>query len=340
MPIASKLSHELQVPGIDPGVVMKLRAKDQMRLAMREAGLNVPRFFLIRNASELSSTLQELGVPAVCKPIDAAGSVHVKKVNDLPEAEVAANRILEGRDVLWGHRLANAMLLEEYIAGKEYSVEGVVQIDQIQFFSVTEKFVADEREFIEIGHVVNVPIDSCLKQKIESYLSAVIKVLGARHCPFHAELRITAEGQPVLMEIAARLAGDRIGDLINIARDVNYYDAILAAYLGQHFEMPVLGNSYAGIRFFYRPEIESYSKIKGLEELGRLPIVELHFYYESDQPIPAFPKPLGRLGHVVMKNDNYEALIKSLQQADEMLEFETTLPKRSVVFQEDQIREA
>lgn len=321
VPQAARLSRDLGLPGLAPTKVMNLRSKYFMRLALQRAGLASPRFAHVKSLKDLSTALGKIGFPAICKPIDAAGSVYVKKVNNPAEAETAARRILEGQNLLWGYQLANSLLLEEYIPGKEYSAEGIVQNGKLFHYSLTEKFVADQSEFIEIGHIVNVPIDPVLRQRIETYLEQVIGALQADHCPFHAELRINKDGQPVLMEVAARLAGDRIGDLIGLAREVNYLDAVLATYLGERVSLPPMSNYIAGIRFFYRPQLAAWSSLEGLEAAKRLPIEELAIYYPCRQPIPDFPKPLRRLGHVIMKSDNYDKLAKTLRTIDENLVF-------------------
>ncbi len=321
VPSAARLSRDLGLPGLAPAKVMNLRSKYFMRLALKKAGLTSPRFVLVKAMKDLPAALEKMGFPVICKPIDAAGSVHVKKVNNQAEAELAARRILEGQDLLWGHQLTHALLLEEYIPGKEYSAEGIVQNGKLLHYSLTEKFVADQSEFIEIGHIVNAPIEPLLKQRMERYLEQVMAALQADHCPFHAELRINKDGQPVLMEVAARLAGDRIGDLVGLAREVNYLDAVLATYLGERVSLPPMSERFAGIRFFYRPQLAAYSSLEGLEEAKKLPIEELAIYYQSRQPIPDFPKPLRRLGHVIMKADNYDYLVKTLRTIDENLIF-------------------
>jgi len=330
VPTAARLSRILGLPGLSPGKVMNLRSKYLMRLALKKAGLTCPQFVLVKDLKNLPAALKKVGFPAICKPIDAAGSVHVKKVTTLAEAQAVAQRILEGRDLLWGHRLTQALLVEEYVEGKEYSAEGVIQNGKLLHYSLTEKFVADQNEFVEVGHIVNVPLEIGLRKRIEVYLEAVMTALEADHCPFHAELRINREGQPVLMEAAARLAGDRIGDLICLARGVNYMDAVLATYLGQKVLPPTLRNCFAGIRFFYRPELAAYSELEGLDKAEKLTPEELVIYYKPGQSIPAFPKPLRRLGHVMLKSDNYDALAKKIRAIDENLVFKP-LPAQVII---------
>ena len=250
VPLAAKVSALLGVPGIDTDTVWYLRRKDLMRTALQAAHLLVPKHVLIRSISDINKAAQRITFPAVCKPIDAAGSVNVKKVNNESELIDAAMRILKGNDVLWGYQLSNALLVEEYIDGKEYSLEGVVQNGKVIHFSLTEKFVSDQTEFIEVGHIVNAPMDNELKNDIQQYVDDVIKTLQADNCPFHAEIRLNKDNQPVLMEIAARLAGDKIGDLINLSLNINYFDYVYATYLGESLPFEKMEDALQGYGFF------------------------------------------------------------------------------------------
>lgn len=321
VPIASKVSTLLKVPGIDCKKVLNLRRKDLMRTALDKADLNSLRYYLMTSLEDINEAVDYIGFPAICKPIDAAGSVHVKKVENKKELLEAANRILNGNDVLWGHKLSNSLLLEEYIDGKEYSLEGIVQDAAVVHFSTTEKFVSDQSEFIEIGHIVNAPIERQLHIKIQNYIEQVIKVLGADNCPFHAEVRLRNDGEPVLMEIAARLAGDKIGDLLCLSRDINYFDYVYAAYLGIKLPLAEMKNNYAGIRFFYRPHVDMFTTVTGMDAAKLHAIEDIAIYYKANVSIPAFPKPLRRLGHVIAKSDDYNKLSKMLHDIDSDIHF-------------------
>ena len=323
VPIAIKLSQYLHTPCMSINNAMQLRRKDLMRLQLQQANIAIPQFHLLNSMKQLDHAMMAIGFPAICKPIDAAGSVHVKLVKNKHEAILAVNNILQSKNILWGHQLSPMVLLESYINGKEFSVEGVIQQGEVSFFSITEKFVSDQIEFIEIGHIANAPIEPFLQKKIESYVQAVIKILGANFCPFHAEIRLDPHGQPVLMEIAARLAGDRIGELINLSRDIQYFDYIYSAYFGEKKLLTPMRNDHAGIRFFYRPDIEKYTRLSGLEVTENYPVEELTFYYQANEHIPAFPKPLRRLGHVIVNHADYHTVLNALQKIDDSVVFLT-----------------
>lgn len=323
VPVAIKMSRYFNLPSVDAVNALDLRQKDLMRLRLQTEKIRVPKFCVIHSIDELKAALDTIGYPAICKPIDSAGSVNVKRVASYQEAHAAALRILEGEDILWGHKLANKVLIEEYIAGKEYSLEGVVQSNHVMHFSITEKWVSDQIDFIEVGHIVNPPIESQLKRCMENYIESVIKALKINYCPYHAEIRLDKDNQPVLMEIASRLAGDRIGELIYYATGINYYDYCYAAYLNEDLPPPNLNQSiHAGIRFFYRPHIASYFQVKGADKVKTFPLEEFALYYTAGQAIPDFPKPLRRLGHVISKNSDYVNLSTMLDEIDHCIDFE------------------
>ncbi len=321
VPAASKIASMLGLPGIDCKHVLNLRRKDSMRFLMENAGLAVPAYRLVYSLDNIQEAAASIGFPLICKPVDAAGSVHVRLVDNMEELVEAVSRILSGNDILWGYQLSKSVLLEEYIDGKEYSIEGVIQYGNVTYFGCTEKFVHDQRDFIEIGHIANAPVEVTLKRKIQDYIADVIKVLNADNCPFHAEIRLRKDGQPVLMEIAARLAGDRIAELINLARGINYFDYIYAAYLGEPLPAHPMSSCFAGIRFFYRPDVDCYSHVKGVDVLMHYQPEDVAIYYKPDCLIPAFPKPLRRLGHVIVKNTDYNKLATILSDADNAMQF-------------------
>ncbi len=321
VPIAAKVSASLHLPGLHPDQVMQVRRKDLMRLTLQQAGVKIPFFQVIHCIDGMEKVVQEMDFPLVCKPVDAAGSVHVKKVDTKTQAMTCIRQFLEGEYQLWGHTLAKSMLIEEYVEGREFSLEGVVMQGVVTYFSMTEKIVFDQTEFIEIGHIVNPPLKPRLKQICEAYVEDVIFALGMNHCPFHAEIRLDVRGNPVLMEIAARLAGDKIGDLISLSRNVNYFDYVFAAYCGDILSQPPVTTQPVGIRFFYRPDVERFTKVKGIEVVKQYLVEEINLYYSPGMAIPAFPKPLRRLGHVIIKQDDYADLNKQLIQIDQAISF-------------------
>lgn len=321
VPVAAAVAAQFSLPSIEENNVFGLRNKYEMRKKLQAKGVLVPEFELIQNLDALERALDGVDFPRILKPIDSAGSVCVSKVNSAEEALSVFAAFNNEPITLWGHTLSSSMLLEEYINGKEYSVEGVVANDRVIHFCITEKILSDEGDFVEIGHIVNPELEIKVQDKIRFYVNDVIKALGANHCPFHAELRLTETGEPVLMEIAARLPGDKIAELINLVSSQSYFDAVLAVYLGMPISEDILLHGAAGIRFFYRPTIACYSQVEGFNHLVEADLVDKSLYYQPDQFIPSFPKALRRMGHVILKSTKSAGLSYRLHQLDKQVNF-------------------
>lgn len=321
VPIAAQVADALRLPSIPLQRVMGLRNKHHMRQCLQQAGVAIPKFNYVDSIRALDAAIDEIGFPAIMKPVDSAGSVCVSKVSDRLEAQAVLNAFLNHSIELWGHNLSKGMLMEEYIDGTEFSVEGVIANGKVVPFSITEKYLSPAGDFVEIGHIVNPEMDAEMKEKLHYYVELVIRALGADNCPYHAEVRITEVGEPILMEIAARLAGDKIADLINLVASRSYFDEVLSVYLGvpigDHIEL----QGAAGIRFFYRPLISQYQSVSGFAEVTGAAIVDKQLYYQPAQPIAAFPKALRRLGHVIIQSDDAHDLAYRLHKMDEQVDF-------------------
>lgn len=131
------------------------------------------------------------------------------------------------------------VLVEEKVAGQEYSVESLVQDGRIIFASVTRKDTTDAHAstFVELSHTLPAgcpPHDGVLLDANARSLAA----LGFRDGIAHAEWRIDGDGRPVLMEIAARTPGDGLCTLYELATGVPLEPEIVRIALGEPAAYP------------------------------------------------------------------------------------------------------
>jgi len=323
VPLAAHISHQLGLPGLPLESVNALRYKNIMRKSLEAQGIRVPKNMVIKNSSELVNAGKYVGFPCVLKPIDLSGSMHVSKAENISELEVAYDLLCTDTFVDLGHFLNSTVLLEEYIAGDEFSVEGYVQNGIIHFVSLTEKILTPEPYFVEIGHIVQAELPDNISREILNYTESVIKALQVNLGPFHCELRVAKKG-PILMEIAARLPGDKICDLIFSACGVNLYEVMIKTYLGEHFllQLPQT-RKFAGICFVISHTLEKYQRIDGLEILQNI-----SGFQEFGVLIPPgdiIPKPIsfrGRIAYAIFLADSYHAIKAKLDKVNQVLRFQ------------------
>jgi biotin carboxylase len=170
-----------------------------------------------------------LPYPVVLKPAGRHSSSGVATVADPVELRAA----------LADCPAHETLLIEDRVAGQEYSVESLVQDGRTVFASVTRKDTTDTHAatFVELSHTV--PGDR--PDHRETLLEANRRMLAAlafRDGVSHAEWRVTADGRPVLMEVAARPPGDGLCVLYELATGASLERQIIRIALGEPAAYP------------------------------------------------------------------------------------------------------
>lgn len=169
--------------------------------------------------------------PAVVKPVAREASSGVCRVDDRASL----------RHALTEYDPAEPLLIEQLVTGHEVSVETLVQSSEVIFESVTGKRTNERGGafFAEMGHTAPDPdLQGRERAAVFGTNRAVLSRLGFRDGIAHAEYRIGQDGEVLLMEVAARAAGDSILSLYHLATGQPLEDALLAVALGEPASYP------------------------------------------------------------------------------------------------------
>ncbi|MEU2791657.1 ATP-grasp domain-containing protein [Streptomyces sp. NPDC007100] len=305
---AARLAHLLGLAGQPIETAEAVRDKTLMRAMLAKAGIRIPRYAEVLTAADLDDAAETVGFPCVLKPAAGSGSIQVSRVEDSGQLKSAYRTLADHADFVFDQPEDGRALVEQYLVGPEYSVEGYVHQGRVTIVSVTRKLLGAEPYFVELGHVVRADLAPDVRSAVEDYTSAVVTCLGIALGPFHAELRLTNEG-PVLIEVGARLAGDRIAELITLATGVSLRHVMVASHVGLDPESAwpraLPAAEYAGVHFFTAPGLTTLHRIEGLDALERHPsVAEVRMYLGPGDSIPAARDLRCRLGHVIFTADS------------------------------------
>lgn len=193
--------------------------KHQMRLAFENHGDPSPKSFLVNEDTDFESL--QISYPAIVKPTDRSGSRGVSKVNswhDVKEAVGAA--IKEGFE--------KQALLEEFVEGKEYSVEYISYRGHHHFLALTEKFTTGAPHFIETGHMEPANVKDDILVKIKFIVEHALDSLEIKNGASHSEIKIDESGTIKIIEIGGRMGGDCIGsDLVKYSTGVDFVKCVI-----------------------------------------------------------------------------------------------------------------
>jgi biotin carboxylase len=209
--LAALIAERLGIPGNPPAAARASAHKLLAREAFARAGLPVPWYLPVRADQPLGDVRGRVRYPAVIKPVGLSGSRGVIRVNDEAELRGAFARVqalLARPDIRAMRTGAEAQLLiEGYIAGREYAIEGLLTGGQFRTLAIFDKPDPLDGPFFEETIYVTPPaLPAEHAARIDAAIARAASALGLRHGPVHAECRVGDAGVFIL-EVAARPIG-------------------------------------------------------------------------------------------------------------------------------------
>lgn len=201
-------------------------------------------------------------------------------------------------------------------------MESVISAGVTMVCGITEKVVGYAPFFEETGHfalLLGFPGDARLTALMTDIHRALGITVGASHC----EIRLTATG-PRVIEIGARVAGDRIPVITKLASGIDLIAAAAAAATGQALRVAPRWHRVAGIRMIYPPHDGVVSRL-GTRSHGLGSLADLGWYAALGQRVALPPRGfLARLGYLVAVGDTREEVASRLDQGEASLDIEIT----------------
>ena len=229
--------------------------KHNMRLAFEKRHDPSPRSIMVHKISDIK---EELVFPVIVKPLDRSGSRGISKVNSREELRKAIeNAENEG--------FIKEALIEEFVDGREYSVECISYKGKHSMLAVTLKYTTGNPHFIETGHLQPAPIDKELNDKIRSVIFHALDTLKISYGASHSEIKIDDNNRITLIEIGARMGGDHIGSiLVRNSTGIDYVKAVVDIALGNKPDLSKTEEkSSVGIHYICnRQDLEVYKIVK------------------------------------------------------------------------------
>lgn len=298
--IVAEGARRLGFPGLDPAAAATCRSKHKTRLALARAGLPTPEVCLLTSEEEALRAADEIGFPAVVKPVADSSSTGVKRVESAAELVAQFRRLAGWRENVRGQKLDGSVLVESFLAGDEHSVETfTLPGGETRVVGVTDKHLSPPPHFVETGHDFPSGAPPSRRAALEEAAQSALAAVGFDFGPAHTEIRCTEHG-PVVVEINARLAGGMIPELVALSTGIDLSRAWLDLAAGGR---PALEPSRAGcasIRFLMAPAAGRLVRVEGEEEARAVPgVTEVLVTARPGALLAPAEDAYGRLGHVI-----------------------------------------
>ncbi|MBN1472281.1 MAG: ATP-grasp domain-containing protein [Syntrophaceae bacterium] len=217
--------------------------KYAMRECLSQGGLPCPKY---TNSDNIRKILRECGdFPLIVKPTDRSGSRGVTKVKNKEEM---AGAIARARS----ESFTSSHIVEQFIAGQEYSVEMISWQGEHHFLQITEKETSGEPYFVEKAHHQPTALPVTLQEKIIVLIKKSLTCLGVEFGASHSEILLTETGDIYIVEIGARMGGDYIGShLVELSTGYDFLKGVIDIALGNFNGVVKSYEMYSGIYYVF-----------------------------------------------------------------------------------------
>ena len=245
MPTVNYIANKMNLIGNSLECTFVTTNKYAMRQRLSEHNLPCPRYKKIDSFDQW--TTDDFAFPLIIKPTDRSGSRGVAKIKTGEKIEDALQRALS-------ESFVNEAIIEEFIEGKEISVEMVSWKGTHHFITCTDKVHTGEPYFVEIEQHVPANISTDLQSRIVALVKEALTVLGVEYGASHSEILITDNGEIFIVEIGARMGGDNIGsDLVKLFTGYDFVKGVIEIALGEFTLPQIMQLKQAGI-FYLTPK--------------------------------------------------------------------------------------
>lgn len=249
-PTVAYVAEQMGLTGNSYEAAVRAHEKHLMREAFMKADIPCPHFMHVKElvnegVSELGNErmseleLRGLELPLIVKPSDRSGSLGVQRITQWEELEAAVRRALDVS-------IIGEALIEEYIDGREISVE-MISCRGIHYaLQITDKVTTGAPHFVELEHHQPSDLPADMQTKIFEITRRALDALGITNGASHSEYKITSEGRIAVMEIGGRMGGDFIGsDLVKLSTGYDFVEGVIRVALGEiiHPEPKQIGSS-------------------------------------------------------------------------------------------------
>jgi len=241
---AGRVRELLAGPDAGPGFIPP--DKYAQRMALRKAWPRFPQpeFRFFASPLSIGGARDALLYPCVIKPVDGGGGLGIWLVEEASQLDAVIARLLDTMN--YGGRGFTGFIVESWLAGDEYSLQGVVENGHAVALTCCQKVIEQHTEadgcisFYESGHVAMAAQQ--LPAAFTSLMSFCCETFGYRRGAFHIDF-IMVNGEPHFLEMGFRLSGMGVVNLVEEVTGINWAEVAFQVEAGRglpelHFASP------------------------------------------------------------------------------------------------------
>jgi biotin carboxylase len=215
--LAAHLREHMQIAGMGITLANAFRDKLAMRTRAREAGFLVPEFTRVINYDDLRGYMATVPAPWLLKPRANASALGIRKITEEEQLWRALDELGDEQ---------SRYVLERFVPGEIFHVDSIVSERQI-VFAAAHKYGKPPMQVMHEGGVFTTrTVDRASSdwRQLTELNARLVPALGMVRGVTHGEyIKAHADGRFYFLEVAARVGGAFIADLVANATGVNLW---------------------------------------------------------------------------------------------------------------------
>jgi biotin carboxylase len=221
--VAALIREHLCLPGMSSSAAKVFRDKLAMRVKARAAEIEVPEFVSLVNHDSVREFMARTAPPWVIKPRSDVSAIGIKTTENPGDVWRTIDEF-DARENL--RERSSYYLLERFVAGEVFHVDSVVSNGKVVFAGANQY----GRPPMEVAHGGGAYISYTIahgsddQKRLFEINRKLVKAFGMQRGATHAEfIKSAADGRFYFLEIAARVGGAYIADVLEAASGVNLW---------------------------------------------------------------------------------------------------------------------
>jgi biotin carboxylase len=315
VPVVAAIAEALGLPGIGTKTAHLLTHKVAMRRRLAEAGVAQPRFAAARTLREGRLAAREVGFPSVLKPADSGGQRGVFRLESPDDLDAHLHSALSESPT-------GEAIVEEFVDGVEMNGIAVARGGDVLPLTLSDRLRPPGIGF-GVGwiHVYPAGIFGDRLEDAEQTMVRAVRALGLRDGIAFPQLIAAANGSAPVVEVAARIPGGQMADLVRHAVGVDLVEIALRQAVGEAIPDELVAPKFAqplAIRFFTAQPgplpTGKVQRVGGLEKIEAFPgVVQAESYIVPGETIRPVRLDGDRRGYVIAVG---ETSIDALERAE------------------------
>ena len=247
---AALVREHFSMPGLSSSKARVFRDKLAMAVQSRRAGIDVPDFVALINPDEVREFMERIPSPWLIKPRSDVSAIGIRKVEDPAEVWRVIDELNERENL---NERASYYLLVRFVPGEVFHVDSIVNNGRVVFTGVNKY----GRPPMQVAHHGGAYISHTLvhgsaeEKELLEINRKLLQALGLERGATHAEfIKSTADGKFYFLEVASRVGGAYIADVLEAASGINLWREWAKIEISEDQDgktIPPLRNEYAGI---------------------------------------------------------------------------------------------